>query len=161
MTITTRRAGPLDARPMAELLNEIIEIGGTTAITDPVSREDLLSWMEADPRSIWHVAEDADGQLMGFQWIEPHRDHGATVGQIATFARTGKTGLGIGSKLFEATKAAARAAGYAWINAEIRADNEGGLIYYQSRGFEDYGVISGYVMSNGQVVDKVLKRYDL
>lgn len=161
MTITTRRAAPLDARQMAEMLNEIIDAGGTTAITDPVSRESLLNRMEADPRSIWHVAEDAAGELMGFQWIEPHRDHGETVGQIATFARIGKTGLGIGSKLFEATTRAARAAGYSWINAEIRADNEGGLIYYQSRGFEDYGAIRGYVMANGQVVDKVLKRYDL
>ena len=161
MTVTTRRAGPLDARPMAELLNEIIEVGGPTAMTEPVSREDLMRWMEADPRSIWHVAEDPAGEILGFQWIAPHRDHGAQVGQIATFAKHGKTGLGIGTKLFEATKEAARVAGYAWINAEIRADNEGGLIYYQSRGFEDYGAIRGYVMANGQVVDKVLKRYDL
>ncbi|SDE38515.1 L-amino acid N-acyltransferase YncA [Salipiger thiooxidans] len=159
--ITVRRAGPLDARPMAELLNEVIAIGGTTAITEPVTREDLLNWMEADPRSIWHVAEDAAGQIMGFQWVDPHLKLGETVAQIASFARVGKTGLGIGSKLFDATKRAARTAGYAWINAEIRADNEGGLIYYQSRGFEDYGRIEGYVMSNGQVVDKVLKRYDL
>ena len=159
--ITVRRAGPLDARPMAELLNEVIAIGGTTAITEPVTREDLLNWMEADPRSIWHVAEDATGQIMGFQWVDPHLKLGDTVAQIASFARVGKTGLGIGSKLFDATKRAARTAGYAWINAEIRADNEGGLIYYQSRGFEDYGRIEGYVMANGQVVDKVLKRYDL
>jgi L-amino acid N-acyltransferase YncA len=159
--ITVRRAGPMDARPMAELLNEVITLGGTTAITEPVSREDLLNWMEADPRSIWHVAEDATGQIMGFQWVDPHLKLGETVAQIASFARVGKTGLGIGSKLFDATKRAARTAGYAWINAEIRADNEGGLIYYQSRGFEDYGRIEGYVMANGQVVDKVLKRYDL
>lgn len=159
--ITVRRAGPLDARPMAELLNEVIAIGGTTAITEPVTREDLLNWMEADPRSIWHVAEDATGQIMGFQWVDPHLKLGETVAQIASFARVGKTGLGIGSKLFDATKRAASTAGYAWINAEIRADNEGGLIYYQSRGFEDYGRIEGYVMANGQVVDKVLKRYDL
>ena len=159
--ITVRRAGPLDARPMAELLNEVIAIGGTTAITEPVTREDLLNWMEADPRSIWHVAEDATGQIMGFQWVDPHLKLGETVAQIASFARVGKTGLGIGSKLFDATKRAARTAGYAWINAEIRADNEGGLIYYQSRGFEEYGAIRGYVMANGQVEDKVLKRYDL
>ncbi|MBR9837657.1 GNAT family N-acetyltransferase [Salipiger thiooxidans] len=159
--ITVRRAGPMDARPMAELLNEVIALGGTTAITEPVTREDLLNWMEADPRSIWHVAEDATGQIMGFQWVDPHLKLGETVAQIASFARVGKTGLGIGSKLFDATKRAARTAGYAWINAEIRADNEGGLIYYQSRGFEDYGRIEGYVMANGQVVDKVLKRYDL
>lgn len=43
----------------------------------------------------------------------------------------------------------------------IRVDNEGGLIYYQSRGFIDYGRIDGYEMSNGQSVDKILKRYDL
>ncbi|WP_289150111.1 GNAT family N-acetyltransferase [uncultured Salipiger sp.] len=159
--ITVRRAGPMDARPMAELLNEVIALGGTTAITEPVTREDLLNWMEADPRSIWHVAEDATGQIMGFQWVDPHLKLGETVAQIASFARVGKTGLGIGSKLFDATKRAARTAGYAWINAEIRADNEGGLIYYQSRGFEDYGRIEGYVMANGQIVDKVLKRYDL
>lgn len=159
--ITVRRAGPMDARPMAELLNEVIALGGTTAITEPVTREDLLNWMEADPRSIWHVAEDATGQIMGFQWVDPHLKLGETVAQIASFARVGKTGLGIGSKLFDATKRAARTAGYAWINAEIRADNEGGLIYYQSRGFEDYGRIEGYVMANGKVVDKVLKRYDL
>lgn len=161
MTVTTRRAGPLDARPMAELLNEIIEIGGTTAMTEPVSREDLLARMEADPRSIWHVAEDPAGEILGFQWIAPHPEHGAQVGQIATFAKHGKTGLGIGTKLFEATKEAARVAGYAWINADIRADNEGGLIYYQSRGFEDYGRVEGQLLPNGQVVDKVLKRYDL
>ena len=124
-------------------------------------RAEAMRWMEADPRSIWHVAEDPAGEILGFQWIAPHRDHGAQVGQIATFAKHGKTGLGIGTKLFEATKEAARVAGYAWINAEIRADNEGGLIYYQSRGFEDYGRVEGQLMANGQVVDKVLKRYDL
>ncbi|WP_338019733.1 GNAT family N-acetyltransferase [Sulfitobacter sp. PR48] len=80
---------------------------------------------------------------------------------IATFVQIGQTGLGIGSALFEATRTAARAMGYLWINANIRADNEGGLIYYQSRGFQDYGVIEGYRMADGQIVDKRLKRYDL
>jgi hypothetical protein len=51
--------------------------------------------------------------------------------------------------------------GYAWINANIRADNEGGLIYYQSRGFRDYDRWEGYQLPSGLVVDKVLKRFDL
>ncbi|MDF0602340.1 GNAT family N-acetyltransferase [Psychromarinibacter sp. C21-152] len=159
--IHVRRAGALDAAPMAELLNEVIARGGTTALTDPVSAEHLAGWMAADPRAIWHVAEDEAGALLGFQWVEPHPRHGAGVAQIATFARVGRTGLGIGSALFRATEAAARGAGYAWIDAEIRADNAGGLAYYQSRGFDDYGRIEGYRMANGQVVDKVLKRFDL
>nr|WP_252737361.1 GNAT family N-acetyltransferase [Citreicella sp. C3M06] len=159
--MSVRRAAALDARDIAELLNEVIAIGGTTAMTDAVGPVDVQAWMQSDPRAIWHVAEDDAGQILGVQWIDPHPEHGGSVGQISTFARSGKTGLGIGSKLFEATKQAARMAGYAWINAEIRADNAGGLIYYQSRGFEDWGRIDGYVMRNGQTVTKQLKRYDL
>jgi len=151
----------LDTRQMADILNEIIEIGGTTALVETVSAEVLQDWMKADPRSLWHVAEDDGGDIQGFQWVDPHPKLGPKVAQIATFARIGKTGLGIGSALFRATVAACQAAGYDWINAEIRADNDSGLTYYQSRGFEDYGRIEGYRMSNGQVVDKVLKRYDL
>jgi ribosomal protein S18 acetylase RimI-like enzyme len=81
--------------------------------------------------------------------------------EIATFVQVGQTGLGIGSKLFTATAAAAKSIGYKWINANIRADNEGGLMYYQSRGFVDYRKIEGYRLDSGDVVDKILKRYDL
>ncbi len=158
--IHVRRAGPLDARPVAELLNGIIAQGGTTALTDPVDAKTIARWMARDARATWHVAEDARGALLGFQWIEPHPDLGARVAQIATFARIGHTGLGIGSALFRATVNAARAAGYDWINAEIRADNPGGLAYYQSRGFEDYGRLHRVRMGDGTRVDKVLKRYD-
>ncbi len=158
--IHVRRAGLLDARPMAELLNEVIALGGTTAMTQPVTGEDLTQWMAA-PRAIWHVAEDAGGALLGFQWVNPHPVHGPDVAQIATFARVGKTGLGIGSALFDATRAACARAGYIWINAEIRADNPGGLAYYQSRGFEDYGRLHGYRMGDDTLVDKQLKRFDL
>nr|WP_050900896.1 GNAT family N-acetyltransferase [Oceanicola sp. S124] len=146
---------------MAELLNEVISIGGTTAMTRPVTGAELAEWLQADPRAIWHVAEDENGGILGFQYVEPHGDLGPEVAQIATFARVGRTGLGIGSQLFLATKEAARAGGYAWINAEIRADNASGLTYYQSRGFEDWGRIEGKVMADGSVFDKVLKRYDL
>ncbi|MBR9764454.1 MAG: GNAT family N-acetyltransferase [Rhodobacteraceae bacterium] len=146
---------------MAELLNEIIALGGTTAMTRPVTGEALSGWMQRDPRAIWHVAEDEGGEILGFQYVEPHAGLGAEVAQIATFARVGRTGLGIGSRLFEATAQAARAEGYAWINAEIRADNASGLTYYQSRGFEDWGRIEGKRIAEDLVVDKVLKRYDL
>ncbi|MEC3861591.1 hypothetical protein VK792_09875 [Mesobacterium sp. TK19101] len=39
--ITIRRATQLDTRQMAELLNQIIDAGGTTAITQPVTRDAL------------------------------------------------------------------------------------------------------------------------
>lgn len=159
--IHVRAAGPADARAMAELLNEVIAAGGTTALTDPVSRAEIALWMGTDPRAAWHLAEDDGGEVLGFQWIEPHAELGARVANIATFARVGRTGLGIGSALFDATRTAAAELGYDWINAEIRADNSGGLAYYRSRGFEDYARRTGVRLGDGTVVDKILRRYDL
>lgn len=162
MRVSVRAAGSLDCRPMADLLNEIIAEGDTTAITRPVTPDDLRDWMtRAQDRAAWHLAEDEAGTVMGFQWIEPAEYLPDEAAEIATFARQGRSGLGIGSALFRATEQAARALGYGWINANIRADNSGGLAYYQSRGFEDYGRKTGVAIGDGQVVDKVLKRYNL
>ena len=162
MTLTVRRPISLDLPHMAQLLNDIIEEGGTTALVRPVTGADLDEWMAFAPeRSAWHVAVDQDERVVGFQWIEPKETLPPEAVDIATFVQMGQTGLGIGSALFEQTKKAAKALGYVWINANIRADNEGGLIYYQSRGFMDYGLIEGHRMGNGQIVDKRLKRYDL
>ena len=160
--IHVRPAIRLDANSMARLLNEIIAQGGTTAIARPVTGADLAERMAANAaRSAWHVALDAREEVVGFQWISAIETLPPEAADIATFVQIGQTGLGIGSKLFDATRMAAKELGFAWINANIRADNEGGLIYYQSRGFQDYGVIEGYEMSDGQIVDKRLKRYDL
>ncbi|WP_323781680.1 GNAT family N-acetyltransferase [Thalassovita sp.] len=156
-----RRATRIDTRPMADLLNEIIAAGGTTAITDLVSGKMLWDWIETGAeRAAWHVADDA-GDIIGFQWIGPQDYLPDEACDIATFVRIGQTGLGTGSKLFEATRAAAEALGYVWINANIRADNDSGLTYHQSRGFRDYDRWHDYRLNNGQKVDKVLKRFDL
>lgn len=160
--ITVRSAGVLDARPMADLLNQIIAIGGTTALVTPKTPQDVQTWMRAHPtQSIWHLAEDDDGTVLGFQWVEPHLDLPKNVLNIATFVKPDQHGMGIGSKLFNATQDAARQKGYLWINATIRADNEGGLIYYQSRGFEPYARLAGVRLENGQIVDKLKTRFDL
>ena len=159
--IHIRRAGTLDAGAMADLLNEIIAIGGTTAITKPVTRADLHEWMGYFPnKSAWYVAEDETGNMLGFQYIEPHGNLPPEACDIATFVRYGQTGLGIGSRLFDATKIAAKALGYRWINATIRADNTGGLAYYQSRGFEDYTLQRNIALADGTIVDRIQKRFD-
>lgn len=160
--ITVRQAGSLDARPMADLLNAIIRQGGTTAFTEEIDGATIISWFNQAPEtSIWHIAEDARGTLFGFQSIEPNSKLPDDACDIATFVQVGQTGLGIGSKLFEQTTKAARALGYKWINATIRADNTGGLAYYQSRGFENYARHPNVKLGNGALVDRVSKRYNL
>ncbi|MEM8691587.1 MAG: GNAT family N-acetyltransferase [Pseudomonadota bacterium] len=159
--IHIRKGTRLDATGAARLLNEIIAQGGTTALTDSISDAEFWDWVGSDPdKSVWHVAEQ-DGAILGFQWVGPFEGLPPDALEIGTFVQIGQTGLGIGSKLFDATRKAAKAMGYSWINADIRADNEGGLIYYQSRGFVDYGWIEDYPLNNGYVVDKVRKRFDL
>ncbi|MFO6466108.1 N-acetyltransferase family protein [Jannaschia sp. KMU-145] len=128
-----RPARPFDGGAMADLLNEIIRIGGTTAIEGPVTGDELRGWL-ADAAA-WHVAEDA-GEIVGFQWVEHRPDLPADAVSIATFARPGRQGLGIGTKLFEATRAAALAAGIRTIHAVIADYNDSGRAYYRSRGFE-------------------------
>lgn len=160
--IEVRKAAVFDAGAMATLLNEIIRIGGTTALTNPVTSRDLGDWMHAEPdASAWHVALTQDGDVTGFQWIAPHPKLPPEACDIATFVKTGKTGLGVGSLLFEATQAAAGCLGYHWINATIRADNSGGLIYYQSRGFRDWHFEEDVPLASGQRVSKTSKRFDL
>ncbi|KEJ97091.1 L-amino acid N-acyltransferase YncA [Pseudosulfitobacter pseudonitzschiae] len=160
--IRVRRATALDASSMADLLNAIIEKGGTTALTRPVTARDIKDWMAVDPdRSAWQVAVDDSETVVGFQWIAPHAKLPPEACDIASFVQIGRTGLGIGSALFDATRKAAARLGYGWINATIRADNEGGLTYYQSRGFRDWAFDEGVTLDSGQVVNKISKRFDL
>lgn len=160
--ITVRPAAALDAPDMARLLNEIIAIGGTTAMTRPVTATDMRDRMAANPgQSAWHVAFDDKDTLCGFQWIGPHPDLPDEACDVATFVQTGRTQMGIGSALFNATAKAAEDLGYVWINATIRADNTGGLTYYQSRGFRDWHFDEGVALESGQIVDKISKRYDI
>ena len=160
--ITVRRPIALDTADMARLLNEIIAQGGTTALVRPLTARDIADRMASHPgASAWHVAMDADEKVVGFQWIAPNETLPPEAADIATFVQIGQTGLGIGSALFAATRKAAKQLGYTWINANIRADNEGGLVYYQSRGFQDYGVIEGFELADGTLVTKRLKRFDV
>lgn len=156
-----RRATLADAEQMTDLLNEIIAIGGTTANTKPYSVDQMRKRIAAAPdQSAWHVA-DEDGTILGYQFIAPYPDLPPEAADISTFTKVGLVQKGTGSKLFEATKDAARALGYAWINANIRTDNVGGIRYYDSRGFRTYHTKTGVDLGEGLIVDKTLKRFDL
>ncbi len=162
MTLHVRPGTSSDLRQVSDLLNEIIAIGGTTALTTPMTRDDLEGWLFANrDKSAWQIAIDDAGDLLGFQWIGVWPELPPEACDIGTFVKSGQTGLGIGSKLFDATVQAATDLGYDWINANIRADNAGGLAYYQSRGFRDWGQLDGIELADGTKINKVLKRFDL
>ncbi len=163
MAVHVRPVREADAAELAELLNAIIARGGTTALEEPFSAERLTGAYLTGPDVIsCMVAVDHDsGGLLGFQTLGREDHLPADVGDIGTFAKVGGTQRGVGTALFAATCAAARAKGLSAINATIRADNTGGLAFYGRMGFVDHSVRHGVPLKDGTLVDRINKRFDL
>jgi L-amino acid N-acyltransferase YncA len=154
-----RKATPSDAAELADLLNEIIRAGGTTAIETELSAEEFDDWFISGQYALaCHVAE-ADGTLVGFQSLSLFGDPPPGWADIATFARMAPRQKGIGTALFPATRKAAEDLGLKAINATIRADNVSGLAYYAKMGFETYRRVKQVPLRDGTLVDRVKKRY--
>lgn len=159
-TIEVRPARAEDAAGLCELLNAIIRIGGTTALEEPMDVHGFREYFIDGPRALaCFVAVERDGgQRLGFQALDRHPELPPDWADIATFARAQPKVPGVGTALFAATRARARALGLRAINATIRADNAGGLAYYTKMGFEDYRVDPAVPLRDGTPVDRLFKR---
>ncbi|MBB3658086.1 L-amino acid N-acyltransferase YncA [Rhizobium sp. BK650] len=159
--LTIRKADPTDARELSEILNEIIAIGGTTAIETPLSPEELADWFITGEWPLTcHVAESSSG-LAGFQSLSLYGNPPKGWADIATFARQNPKIPGVGTALFPATLAVAKERNIEFINATIRADNTGGLAYYEKMGFRTYNIIEKVPLRDGTLVDKIQKQYEV
>ena len=163
MSIIVRPVTSADAPELAKLLNAIIARGGTTALEQPFTPERLDQTYLTGPGVLSCVVavDSASGLLEGFQTVVRDSDLPKGWGDIATFARVDGIQRGIGSALFAVTRKNAHALGLVAINAEIRADNTGGLTFYGKMGFEDYRVDPAIPLRDGTQVDRMHKRYPL
>ena len=161
--IVVRPATDADAPALAELLNAIIARGGTTSLETLFTPEQLAAAYLTGPRVISSfVAFDREtGEALGFQILTRETYVPENWGDIGTFARVGGTQRGVGSALFAATRERARELGLAGLNAQIRADNHGGLAFYGRMGFQDYHIDAAVPLSDGTPVDRITKRYPL
>ncbi len=149
-----------DALQMTKLLNAIIAAGGTTAHQTPLVVDEMHSQYIARPEGIsCHVAI-SNGRLSGFQYLGHDTDRKGW-GIIATFVGLDRSKMGVGQKLFSATRFAAKAADIKSIDATIRADNVGGLKYYSGLGFQDYDILHQIPLADGTPVNRIRKRFDL
>jgi L-amino acid N-acyltransferase YncA len=152
-----RDAEPGDAAAMADILNQIIAIGGTTAHETPKTtdavREDYVTGADV-VSSV--VAEDG-GQVIGWQSVE----HWQGEAHIGTFVRPGTQAKGVGAAMFARTCTAVAGRGYKAIIASIRADNVPGLAYYARIGFVDMSREPDFALNDGRVVGRVHRRFDL
>lgn len=155
-----RTAQEGDAAGLCELLNEIIRIGGTTAIETELDPGEFQRYFIAGPDCLsCLVAEARDGVLLGFQFLGRHSELPGDCGDIATFARQNPKVAGVGTALFAATLKIAEKRDLRTINATIRADSTAGLAYYSKMGFQDHSVTPGVPLRSGKPVDRVSKRY--
>ena len=158
--ITIREATPDDAEAMAEILNPIIEAGGTTAYQTPRTGAEMKAMIFTDDLVCAFAALDDAGRIAGFQWVERDWDD-AQLGYIASFARIAPKLPGVGRALFHATVDACRVHGLRAIIAQIRADNPGGLAFYSKMGFRDHSVRPAVPLTDGTPVDRIVKRLEL
>ena len=153
-----RQATPADAEALCAVINPIIAAGGTTAHRRPFDAARMVGHYIAPDRAISCILAEVGDGVVGFQALEradpdwPGEDAlPEDWAVIATFVRPGLIRSGIGSRRFERTRAAARAAGVVAIDATIRRENAGGLVYYGRMGFVDW-------RSDGE---RISKRFDL
>jgi hypothetical protein len=156
-----RPAMARDAAPLCAILNVIIEIGGTTAFEIPLNAERFGDYfLDGDGFLACFVAEDlATGAPLGFQSLGRNPDLPENWADIATFTQRAPRVPGVGTALFAQTRIEARALELIAINAEIRADNRGGLAYYDKMGFATYRIAEAIPLRDGTPVDRICKRY--
>jgi len=132
----------------------------------------LLQTVQPDialPFALWPLAASAaSGGQVSFQYrLDPGtqhqvgRAHDAGEQSCGTFTRVDGIQRGVGSALFAATRDHARSLGMEAVNAEIRADNKGGLTFYGKQGFKDYRVEPARPLRDGTPMDRMFKRYML
>jgi len=161
-SLTIRPAVDADTEGMRTLLNEIIRVGGTTAITSELSPDEMRAWFISGEAVVsCLVAVDSNGTVVGFQSLSTYDSLPAGWVDIATFASRSRHKSGVGSALFARTREAASRLSFAAINATIRVDNVGGLAYYSRIGFETHLLEDGDAQAQGRVFNRVHKRFVL
>lgn len=155
--VSIRLARPSDAAAMAALINPIIAKGGTTALEEPLDALHFERRIAGFPaRDFAHVALDGD-RLVGFQFVEAHQDLPDDMGDIATFVALGAARRGVGRALCAATFAEAKARGWRAVFAYIRADNAGGLAFYEKIGLRTDRIDEAVPLKTGAPVDRIGK----
>jgi L-amino acid N-acyltransferase YncA len=158
--IHVRPATPGDIAALCDLLNVIIRIGGTTAIEQPLTEVQFDEYFVGGAACLCClVAEDPDRGVVGFQVLGRHADLPGDWADIGTFAKAVPKMPGVGTALFAATRTRAAELGVVALNATIRADNVGGLAYYEKMGFRTYRTLEGVKLRDGRPVDRILKKY--
>jgi len=164
--ITVRPVQEGDLPDLCDILNEIIEIGGSTAYEGVFDCSRFSETFVSGDTCIVCLVALVDGRPMGFQTLALYPTLPEGWADIGTFARvTGKV-KGIGSALFRHMQQHLRnndslSKSFTCLNASIRSDNQQGLSFYTKMGFEDYAIDKAVTFENDKPIDRISKKYVL
>ena len=111
-----------------------------------------------------HVAVDGAQGIVGLQSLDlwsPLLTSMAHVGQVGTFLLPEWRGRGVGRRLWSATEAFARQAGYLKLAIQVRASNSAAQAFYGRQGFRVCGRLTRQVIIDGFEDDEILMEFFL
>ncbi|MFZ2100553.1 MAG: GNAT family protein [Oricola sp.] len=148
-----------DLPELCDLVNEIISMGGATILETRFTVPDFVDhFFNSQIQISCLVAEGPDGGILGFQILSFHEQLPEDWAEIATFVRASPRLSGVGTALFSETLDLAAKFELSTLNATVRADNAGGIAYYEKMGFVPYEVERGVPLRSGRPVDRVFMR---
>ena len=161
MDLLIRDVQTADAQAIVDIFNPIIAARAYTVFDAPFTVVAEQAYIERFPeRGIWKVAISvSDQRLVGFQVMEPFANYTTAfdhVGTLGTYVDLKARRLGIASRLFENTLAAAIEKGYEKVFTFVRADNPAALATYHRHGFEIIGTASRQAKIDGRYVDEIM-----
>jgi len=164
-TLQIRRASPDDAAGIVAVLEAVTAERIYSAIDQvwPVEQEArYIAGLSS--REALHVAVDPAAGIVGFQSLDlwsPILTSMAHVGQLGTFLLPAWRGRGVGRRLWRATEAFARAAGYRKLAIQVRASNIAAQAFYRRLGFTECGRLTRQVILDGIEDDELLMELPL
>ena len=151
-----RPAEPRDAEAITRIYNQGIAGRQATFETRPREPHELAAWF-AD-RLPFLVAEDPDGDVVGWARVSPYSDRPvyASVGDYGLYVDERARGRGIGTALLEALCNEAEARGMHKLTSRIFAANTASLATARAAGFTEVGVQRRHGKLDGEWRDCVL-----
>jgi L-amino acid N-acyltransferase YncA len=154
--VSIRPAAPADAAAVRTIYNDALAGRQATFETTPRTVEDVLTWF--DPGAPFLVAEDSDGEVVGWALVSAYSDRRVYegVGEHGVYVAAEARGRGIGRLLLDALAAAAEDAGYYKLTSRIFTTNEPSLAAHRAAGFRDVGVHLRHGLLDGEWKDCVV-----
>jgi L-amino acid N-acyltransferase YncA len=158
--LTVRRATPADAAGIVSIWAAIVAEKVYSAVDRPFTVEGERAYLKSlSAQEAVFVAEDADGQIVGFQTLDRwtklfhSMDH---VGQLGTFVLDEWRARGVGRQLAAQTLAFARSAGYEKLVVLVRAGNTSAQRFYAASGFSPCGRLVRQVRIADEYDDEIV-----